>query len=56
MEREGKEDENCSIFESSLIRNGMREIYRLQLYRQFIFQVNYENDIKKWLLKLFLQK
>jgi len=23
---------------------------------QFIFQLNYENDVKIWLLKLFLQK
>jgi len=23
---------------------------------QFIFQLNYENDVKIWILKLFLQK
>jgi len=31
-------------------------ISRLQLCPQFIFQLNYENDVKIWLLKLFLQK
>jgi len=56
MEREGKEDENSSIFQSSLLCNGLRVISRLQLFLQFIFQLNYENDVKIWLLKLFLQK
>ena len=55
-EREGKEDGNFSIFQSSLLCNGLRVISSLQLCPQFIFQVNYENDLKIWLLKLFLQK
>jgi len=31
-------------------------ISRLQLCPLFIFQLNYENDVKIWLWKLFLQK
>jgi len=34
----------------------LRVISRLQLYPQSIFQLNYENDMKIWFLKLFLQK
>ena len=52
----GKEEGNSSIFQSSLLCNGLRVISRLQVYRQFIFQLNYENDIKIWFFKLFLQK
>jgi len=55
-EREGKEDENFSIFQSSLLCNGLRVISSLQLCPQFIFHLNYESDVKIWLLKLFLQK
>jgi len=54
--REGKEEENSSIFKSSLLFHGMRVISRLQLCLQFIFQLNNENDLKIWLLKLFLEK
>jgi len=53
--KDGKEDENSSIFESYLLFNDMSVISRLQLYPQFIFQHNYENYVKIWLLKLFLQ-
>jgi len=55
-EREGKEDGYFSIFQLSLLCNGLKVISRLQLCPQFIFQLNYENDVKIWLLKLFLQK
>jgi len=55
-EREGQEDENFSIFQLSLLCNGLRVISRLQLCPQSIFQLNFENDIKKRLFKLFLQK
>jgi len=54
--REGKADENSFIFQSSLICNGLRVISRLQLCPQFIFQLNYESDVKIWLLKLLLQQ
>jgi len=53
--KEVKEEGNSSIFQSSLLCNGLRVISRLQLCPQFIFQLNYENDVKIWLLKLFLQ-
>jgi len=46
MEREGKEDGNFSIFQSSLLCNGLRVILSLLLGPQFIFQLNYENDVK----------
>jgi len=39
-----------------MLFNGLRVILRLQLCPQIIFQLNYENDLKIWLLKLFLQK
>jgi len=55
-EGEGKEEGDCSIFESFMSCNGLRVISRLQLCLQFIFELNYENDVKIWLLKLFLQK
>ena len=50
-EGEGKEEGDCSM-----LCNGLRVISRLQLCLQFIFELNYENDVKIWLLKLFLQK
>jgi len=40
------EDEHSSIFKSSLLCNGLRVISRLKLYQQFIFQLNYENDVR----------
>jgi len=55
-EREGKEEGNFSIFQSFMLCNGLRVIPILQLFLQFIFQLNYENDVKIWLLNLFLQK
>ena len=39
-----------------MLCNDLRVISRLQLCPQFIFQLNYENDEKIWLLKLLLQK
>jgi len=45
-EKEGKEEGNSSIFKASLLCLGLRVISRLQLCPQFIFQLNYENDIK----------
>jgi len=54
--REGKEKGNSSNFKSFLLCVGLRVISRLQLCQQFIFQLNYENDVKIWLFKLFLQK
>jgi len=42
-------------FSMSLLCNGLMVISPLQLRPQFIFQLNYENDLKIWLLKLFLQ-
>jgi len=55
-EGEGKDEGDCSISQSSMLCNGLRVISRLQLCLQFIFELNYENDVKIWLLKLFLQK
>jgi len=50
------EDGNSNIFQSSMLCHGLRVISRLQLRLQFIFQVNNENDVQIWFLKLFLQK
>jgi len=55
-EKEGKEKRTSSIFQSSLIFDDLRVISRLQLCPQFFFQLNYENDVKIWPLKLFVQK
>jgi len=44
------------IFQSSLLCNGLRVISRLQLCPSFIFKLNYENDVKTWLMKLILTK
>jgi len=55
-EREEKEEENSSIFKSSLFCLGLKVISRLQLCPQFIFQLNYENDIKKRLFKIIFRK
>jgi len=38
------------------VRFGLSVISRLQLCPQFISQLNYENDVKIVLFKLFLQK
>ena len=54
--KEGKEEGNSSIFKSYMLCLGLRVISRLQLCSQFIFQLNCENDVKIWLLKLFLEK
>jgi len=37
---------DCSIFQLSMLWNGLRAISRLQLCLQFIFELNYENDVK----------
>jgi len=47
-EREGKKEEKSSIFKSCQLCLGLRVISRLQLCPQFIFQLNYENDVKIW--------
>ena len=39
-----------------MLCHGLTVISKLQLCPQFIFQLNYENDVKIRLLKLFLQK
>jgi len=39
-----------------MLCHGLRVISKLQLCPQFIFQLNYENEVKIRLLKLFLQK
>jgi len=44
------------IFKSSMLSHGLRVISKLQLCSKFIFQLNYKNYVKIWLLKLFLQK
>ena len=44
------------LFCNHLLCNGLRVISRLQLCPQFIFQLNYENDVQIWSLKLLLQK
>jgi len=49
------EEGNCSIFKSSMLCHGLRVISRLQLCPQFIFQLNYENDVKIWILELFFK-
>jgi len=54
-EKEGKEEGNSSIFKSSVLCHGWRVISRLQLCSQFIFQLNYGNDVKIWLLKLLFK-
>ena len=55
--REGHQEGNSSIFQSSLLCLGLTVIWRLQLCPQFIFQLNYENliilKIKYNLLILF---
>ena len=52
----GKTRKRRVLHQSSMLCNGLRVISRLELCPQFIFQLNYENDVKIWLLKLFLQK
>jgi len=44
--RDGKEDGNSLIFQSYPLCNDLRVVSRLQLYLQFIHQLNYENDVK----------
>jgi len=55
-ERGRNEEGNSSIFKSFMLCHGLTVISKLQLCPQFIFQLNYENDVKIRLLKLFLQK
>jgi len=55
-EGDGKEEGYSYVFKSSLSCSGLRMISRLQLCPQFIFQLNYENDVKLSLFKLFSQK
>ena len=43
--REGKEGRNSSNLKSSLLCLGLRVTSRLQLWPQFIFQLNNENDV-----------
>jgi len=40
------EEGNSSIFKSSMLCLGLSVISRLQLCTQFIFQLNYENNLK----------
>jgi len=42
----GEGRRNSTIFQSSLLCHGLRVILRLQLCPEFIFQLNYENDVK----------
>jgi len=44
------------FFNHLMLFNGLKVISRLQLCPQFMFQVNYENDVKIWYLKIILQK
>jgi len=44
-QKEGKEEGNSSIFKSSLLCLCLKVISRLQLCPQFVFQLNYENDV-----------
>jgi len=39
-----------------LLCHGLRVISKLHLCLIFIFQLNYENNVKIWLLNLILQK
>jgi len=52
----GRKREIPLFFNHLMLFNGLKVISRLQLCPQFMFQVNYENDVKIWYLKLFLQK
>jgi len=52
----GEGREKFVYFKSSLLCHGWRVILRLQLCSQFIFHLNYGNDVKIWLLKLFFKK
>jgi len=55
-EREGKQEGNSSIFLSSLLSLGVRVISRLQLCPQFIFELNYENDVKNMTFQIIFTK
>jgi len=55
-EREGKEEGNSSIFLLSMLCNGLKVISRLQFCSQFIFQLNYENDVKNMTFEIIFTK
>jgi len=55
-EREGKEVEIPLFFNQLRLCNDLRVISRLKLCPQFIFPLNYENDLKIWNSEIIFTK